>query len=159
MLVHWGSLGYDCERLCTGSNGNKGVRCGPFTGSGAGQAPVEIQGWGRSLDGLGFHLSSPGTPTPPFPLELLLPLDQSTKMSNSDQLLLMLDLKTYPLKIANRERALLLTYIYSTSISSLEWKSGKSRGGGCEEPAQRFYNDPEFKPGSCRPGGGWDLVP
>ena len=44
MPVHCDSHDHDCEGLYIGSNGNKGVGFGRFTGFGAGQAPVEIQG-------------------------------------------------------------------------------------------------------------------
>jgi len=86
-----------------------GVRFGRFVAFGAGQVPVETQGCLDSLGRPSLHLSSLRTPTPPFPLERLLVFDSTLQTLNSNQLQQWLDLKTYPLKPGNRERAPLLT--------------------------------------------------
>jgi hypothetical protein len=56
-----------------------------------------------------FHFYSLGGPTPPFPMEFDSPFSRASYAPNPNQLRPRLDLKAYPLEIANRERTPLLT--------------------------------------------------
>lgn len=96
---------------------------------------MEIQGCLVGPDRSHVHLPSLGTPTPPFPLELLFSFSLTPQTLNSNQLRWRLDLKAYPLEFGNRERAPLLTW-HSSSIEDSFWsrRTGKAGVGGAIVP-------------------------
>jgi hypothetical protein len=95
--------------------------------------PVEIQGSIRCQSRLLVHLTSLSTPTPPFPLERVLPFSWASAASISNQRQLSLDLKAYPVKTAYRERASFTYVTFTYLMGLLEWNNRKARGGAANE--------------------------